>query len=122
MIPGAADLAARAARTVARGARSLGPTQCHGLAGNIEFLLDMFQATGDGAYLAEARSLARLLEAFSHEKNGSLVWPSDVSDTFSPDYMTGYAGVAVCLLRLSDPERLPHQLSREGFRHRQANA
>jgi hypothetical protein len=76
----------------------------------------VFQATGDGAYLAEARSLARLLEAFSHEKDGLLVWPSDAPETFSPDYMTGYAGVAVCLLRLADPEELPHQLSREGFR------
>jgi rhamnogalacturonyl hydrolase YesR len=117
-LPEAADIAARAARTVARGARSQGPTRCHGITGNIEFLLDLFQATGDRVYLAEARSLARLLEAFSREKDGVLVWPSDPPDTFSPDYMTGYAGVAVCLLRLGDPERLPHQLSRPGFRHR----
>ena len=117
VIPGAAELAARAARMVARGARSQGPTQCHGLAGNIEFLLDVFQTTGDRAYLAEARTLARLLEAFSHEKDGLLVWPSDSPEAFSPDYMTGYAGVAVCLLRLADPEELPHQLSRQGFQH-----
>jgi hypothetical protein len=45
-----------------------------------------------------------------------LTWPGDGPDVFAPDYMTGYAGVAVCLLRLADPERLPHQLSREGFR------
>ena len=118
VLPEAADIAVRAARTVARGARAQGPTQCHGLAGNIEFLLDMAQATGDRAYLAEARALARLMEAFSTEKAGALVWPSDSPDIFSPDYMTGYAGVAMCLLRLSDPEGLPHQLSRSGFRRR----
>jgi hypothetical protein len=64
------------------------------------------------------RSLARLLEAFARKKDSVLVRPSDAPDAFSPDYMTGYAGVAVCLLRLGDPERLPHQLSRRGFRHR----
>lgn len=117
----ASAIAARAARTVARGARSQGPAQCHGLAGNVEFLLDMYRTTGDQAYLAEARSLARLLEALSTERYGMLMWPADAPDVFSPDYMTGYAGVAVCLLRLGDPEWLPHQLSREGFRHRRAS-
>ncbi len=117
-LPDAADLAARAARTTSRGARSQGPVQCHGLAGNIEFLLDMYVETGDEAYLTEARSLGRLLEAFSEEKDGLLVWPSDSPEVFSPDYMTGYAGVAACLLRLADPEGLPNQLSCSGFRHR----
>jgi hypothetical protein len=65
--------------------------------------------------------LARLLEAFGTEKDGVLVWPSDLPDVFTPDYMTGYAGVAVCLLRLGDPDELPHQLSRSGFRHRRAS-
>jgi hypothetical protein len=121
IIPGAADIAARAARTTARGARSQGPVRCHGLAGNIEFLLDMHVATGDRAYLVEARSLGRILEAFSHEKDGVLVWPGDSPEIFTPDYMTGYAGVAVCLLRLADPEGLPHQLSRSGFRRRRTS-
>jgi predicted Ser/Thr protein kinase len=116
-LPEADDIAARAARTVARGVRSQSPVQCHGLAGNVEFLLDMFQSTADQAYLAEARSLARLLEAFGREKDGVLVWPSDPPDVFTPDYMIGYAGVAVCLLRLGEPEELPHQLSRPGFRY-----
>jgi hypothetical protein len=117
-LPEAAAIAARAARTVARGVRAQSPTRCHGLAGNIEFLLDMFQSTQDPAYLAETRSLARLLEAFGREKDGVLLWPSDSPDVFTPDYTVGYAGVAVCLLRLGDPEELPHQLSRPGFRRR----
>ncbi|MFW6074420.1 MAG: lanthionine synthetase LanC family protein, partial [Chloroflexota bacterium] len=105
------------ARTVARGTRHAGATQCHGLAGNIEFLLDIYQLTGDRAYYAEARSMARLLEAFASERDGLLLFPSENLTTFTPDYMVGYAGVAVCLLRLSDPESIPHQLSRKGFRH-----
>jgi hypothetical protein len=121
-LPQAADMAARAARTAARAARVQGPVQCHGLAGNVEFLLDAYQATANRAYLAEARSSARLLEAFGTEKDGTLVWPSDSPATFSPDYMTGYAGVAVCLLRLGDPDDLPRQLSRAGFRHRRTHS
>ena len=60
-LPEAAGLAARAARTVARGGRWIGPTQCRGLAGSVEFLLDMLQGTGDPAYLGAAWALARLL-------------------------------------------------------------
>ena len=111
----AADLAAGAARTAARGYRWSSPTQCHGLAGNIEFLLDMFQTTADAAYLQDARMLANLLEAWSVERDGRLMWPSESPRVFTPDYMVGYAGVAMCLLRLADPARRPHQLSRRGF-------
>ena len=121
VLPDASDIAAGAARAVARTGRSQGPTQCHGLAGSIEFLLDAYAETDDGAYLVEARSLTRLLEAFGREKDGLLFFPSDAPDEFVPDYMTGYAGVAVCLLRLAEPERLPHQLSRSGFRHRRSS-
>jgi lantibiotic modifying enzyme len=115
ILPEAEQVAARAARAVAGGARWIGPTQCHGLAGNIEFLLDMAQATGDRSYRAEAQSLARLLEAFASDREGGLMWPSESPLVFTPDYMVGYAGVAACLLRLSAPERLAHQLSRAGF-------
>lgn len=118
LIPGALDIATRAARMVARGTRNAGPTQCHGLAGNIEFLLDVYRETGDRAYLNEAHSLARLLEAFAQERDGHLVFSAERPDVFTPDYMVGYAGVALCFLRLSDPDRIPHQLSREGFRYR----
>ena len=91
--------------------------QCHGLAGNIELLLDAYQLFGEPAYLREARSLARLLEAFASEHDGRLVWPSESPLTFSPDYMVGYVGVAACLLRLADPEHVPHLLTRETFKH-----
>jgi lantibiotic modifying enzyme len=114
----AAALAARAARTVARGTRWAGPTQCHGLAGNIEFLLDMYQYAHEKAYLVDALALARLLETFASEQEGMLVWSSDSPTTFTPDYMVGYAGVATCLLRLSDPSNRPHLLSRRGFGHK----
>lgn len=43
----------------------------------------------------------------------------DASGTvYSPDYMRGFAGVAVTLLRLAAPDRMPHQLSLESFQQR----
>ena len=112
---GAMDIAKRAARAVAQGTRWAGSTQCHGLAGNIEFLLDMFQATGDAGFLSEARALGRLLEAFGSETEDGLVWPSESPVVFSPDFQVGYAGVAACFVRLSAPDRLPHALSTKAF-------
>jgi class IV lanthipeptide synthase len=116
LAPEANDFSVRAAVTVARGARWAGPTQCHGLSGNIEFLLDMAQATHDHRFLLEAGSLARLLEVFAVNRDGMLFWQSELPTIVTPDYLVGYAGVAVCLLRLSEPETMPHQLSRPGFR------
>jgi hypothetical protein len=62
--------------------------------------------------------LGRLLEAFAVEANGVLSWATDPSETPHPGLVVGYAGVAVCLLRLAHPETWPHLLSRRGFRFR----
>jgi lantibiotic modifying enzyme len=115
LVPDAEHIARGAARMAAFGTRWAGPVQCHGLAGAIELLLDAYQLTAEQHYLHEARSLATLLETFAVERDGLLVWPSDSPIEFTPAYMLGYAGTAVCLLRLASPERLPHQLSGAGF-------
>jgi hypothetical protein len=117
LLPEAEEIATRALRTVARGARWASPPPCHGLAGSIELLLDAYQATDDPAHLAEARSLARLLDAFALEQDGLLVWPAESPVRITPDYMVGYAGVAATMLRLAAPDRRPHGLSRRGFRY-----
>jgi len=114
-MPSAWAIAERAARVVARGARWAGATQCHGLAGNIELLLDMYQACGDTAYLKEARSLACLLDAFARDVDGALHWITD-SEMSNPGFTAGYAGVAMCLLRLAHPASKPHPLSTTAFR------
>ena len=116
--PEAGALARRAAWTVARGSRWAGPTQCHGLAGNIECLLDIFQASGEQGWYTEARALAILLEAFAVRQRDSLAWSSDDPSRVSPDYLLGYAGVLTSLLRLANPDQQPRQLSRRGFRYR----
>jgi tRNA A-37 threonylcarbamoyl transferase component Bud32 len=116
VFPDAFETARDAARTVSASSRSVGPTQCHGIAGNIEFVLDMYQMTRSDGFLNDACCLARILETFSRERNGRLVWLSDAPRIITPDYMVGYAGVAVCFLRLGSPDDRPHQLSVRGFR------
>lgn len=116
-LPEALAIAERAARTVAHGNRACGPVQCHGLAGNIEFLLDMAQSTGNQQYTAWAFELARVLETFALETDGLLVWSSESPITITPDYQVGYAGIAMTLLRLGNPQR-PRQLGRSGLLYR----
>lgn len=108
LLPEAGALAEQAARTVALGTRWAPPVQCHGLAGNIELLLDVYQATRQPAYLGHAREQAQLLRAFAVERNGHVYWSAETPSAISPAYMVGYAGVAACLLRLAEPE---HRLS-----------
>ncbi len=110
----ALTVAEAAGRTVARAGRHASPVQCHGLAGSIEYLLDVYRATGDAAWREEAWTLERLLDAFRLEHNGQPTWGSD-DGAPNIGYMVGYPGVALCLLRLADPGR-PHQLTLAGFR------
>ena len=116
-VPGALDIAIRAARTVTRLTRFGGPTLCHGLAGSIEFLLDLYQETHDTTYLVDARTFGVLLEAFAtKDAEDHLVFYTDQYNIVSPDYQVGYAGIMTSLLRLSTPDRIPMLLSRAGFR------
>ena len=71
---------------------------CHGLAGSVEYLLDVSTATGDSAWLERADRLAHLLLAFRDDEG---VWRSDSGEPMPFDLLTGIAGVAVCLNRLS---------------------
>jgi hypothetical protein len=103
----ASNVAARAARAAARGARWAGPTQCHGLAGNADFLLDVYHATADPSHLREARVLERLLYAFETNEDGGAGW-SEGAGHLVPGYLLGLAGIAVCLLHLANAEAVPH--------------
>jgi lantibiotic modifying enzyme len=112
--PGALDLARSAALVVAKGTRWAGVTQCHGLAGNVECLLDVYQATGDENYLREAASIARLLDAFAVQRGREAILVTDL-DRSNIGFSTGCSGVAACLLRLAYPDRRAHLLTLRGF-------
>ncbi|MCA1703893.1 MAG: hypothetical protein LC808_11760, partial [Actinobacteria bacterium] len=104
-----ADAACRAAAMAERGSRWVGPSQCHGLAGNADILVDLYQATADTTYLAGATRLGRLLMAYTVRPDS--LQPPSTSAVSSLDLMTGSAGLMACFLRLSYPQRVPHVLS-----------
>src|SRR5262249_58847075 len=82
---------------------------------------DMFGATGNRAHLREAWSLARLLNAFAEEVGHQLSYVTGSAGEHSPGYMTGYGGIAACLLRLGGgADAPPRGLSRLGVRRRGA--
>jgi lantibiotic modifying enzyme len=107
-------VAFKAAKTVFEGGKWLGTTQCHGLAGNIEFLLDLFQITKNIEILNAAYNMGSLLETYKISEGQNYKWPSEDPDIFTPDYMVGYAGVGACFLRLANPH-LPYSISRKAF-------
>jgi hypothetical protein len=113
----ALDIAERAGRTVATAGRHAGTSQCHGLSGSIEYLLDLNQATGDDCWITQAWNLEALLRSFHREIDGQVRWLSDDGDEHgNAAYMVGYSGVAMTLLRLWDVHRFPHQLTVQAFR------
>lgn len=106
-----------AASMVARGARWLGPSYCHGLAGSVDFLLDMYQHTRDREYHRQAAEVMRLLGAFrTGAGDGRVRWRSDTTGCVTPDYMVGYGGVLVTALRYASADTAPGQLTLDGFR------
>lgn len=107
--PDAENMALRAARTVAQGTRWSGPSRCHGLAGSVEFLLAVSRRTESSLWLAEAHSLAQLLE---EAIVSSIDAPHEGRSGYGPvgyGLLTGYAGIASCFLHLCDPGQPPSQ-------------
>jgi hypothetical protein len=98
-----------AARSAAQAVRWAGPTQCHGLAGSIEMLLDLHAVTGEAEYFDAALSLAPILHAWLNPQN-PLIQTEAMDWRKNPGFMIGMGGIAVCLLRLSGYERVQHAL------------
>jgi lantibiotic modifying enzyme len=114
--PEVLELARRAALTAGRGARWSALCQCHGVFGNIECLVDAYQATGERRFIREARPMLDFVINCAIEPSpGALVWPFDSPTNYTPDLMVGFSGAASCLLRVADPEPRPHLLSLSGL-------
>jgi serine/threonine protein kinase len=94
------ELAERAGTAVAAGTRWMGMTQCHGLAGSLELLLDLGAATKDSRWLLESAAFVSLLHDFVRT----------IDDDVSLSLMEGLAGAAVAVQRALIPWR-PHILS-----------
>ncbi|GHF21594.1 class IV lanthionine synthetase LanL [Streptomyces morookaense] len=92
----------RAAVAVRRSRWHAGTSQCHGLAGDGEFLLDLAEATGQDTYRGWAEELAVGIYARHAVHDGRVLVPDETGAAVSADYNTGLAGVLAFLLRLRD--------------------
>jgi rhamnogalacturonyl hydrolase YesR len=119
------ELAAEAAVAVRRTRWHAGTAQCHGLAGDAEFLLDLAEAgapaagvpaagtTGAGPTRAGVRADATPYREWARElltgiyirgvlRGGRLLVPDESAVEVVPDFNTGLSGVLALLLRMRD--------------------
>lgn len=73
--------------------------QCHGLAGNGDFLLDLAEGPDGQPYEAMAHQLARVIFANRAYREGCVVFPDEHGD-LSPVWGDGVSGILAFLLRL----------------------
>jgi lantibiotic modifying enzyme len=97
------------------------PTQCHGLAGDSELLLDLAACTGEEGYRTLARQAASALWLRRRSDAGtgspgvrgvpeSWVFPDDTGGSVSAAFGTGMAGVGSFFLRLAAGGARPFML------------
>ena len=84
-------------------------TQCTGLAGGGELLLEIHRATGDTRWKDRAREFALQCVCYKETTPGGDAWPTDVPGLYSADFEYGASGVGHFLLRVLDDgaTRLP---------------
>lgn len=86
------------------------PSQCHGLAGNGETLIELARVTGDQRWIQRAREFGRLATAYREDTPGGPRWRGDEPGNYSPDFMLGAAGAGHFFLRLARAEHVPMPL------------
>jgi hypothetical protein len=96
----ALDLAVLAGEAAYRRRWQAAPVQCHGLAGNGEYLLDLAEATGDARHRHAAEELAWTASLRSATREGRTVTPDETMAGFGAEYGVGLAGLLDFLLRL----------------------
>lgn len=101
-------------KTLIEGGNWQGTTQCHGIPGSIEFLIDVYQILKNRNLLEAAHELAKILISYKVKHESYYKWSSEDPEVFSMDYMVGNAGIGGCMLRLQNPF-LPRFLSRRYF-------
>jgi lantibiotic modifying enzyme len=98
------DLALRCGRaTQVAGDIRQNPSQCHGLSGNGELLLELARVTGDDSWFGHAADFGDAAMVYQHEVNNSVRWLGDEPGNYSPDFMLGAAGLGHYFLRLARP-------------------
>lgn len=69
------------------------PGQCHGLVGKAELFVELFRITGDRLWHDRASEFIDLTLSYRCETQEGIRWQSDEPNLYSPDFMSGAAGV-----------------------------
>ncbi|AGL14511.1 class IV lanthionine synthetase LanL [Actinoplanes sp. N902-109] len=96
------ELLDQAARAVHGARRHAGPGQCHGLAGDADFLLDLAEATGRERYRSWAEDVVTCIYLQDVVRDGRTVVPDESRGGVLAEFSGGLAGVLALLLRLRD--------------------
>ena len=80
------------------------PGLFEGLAGIAEFMVDMYRATGEPAYLDRAYDMAESVLWYGIPRSNGLAWPGRWMDRISSDYSSGAAGIGLFFVRLLNPD------------------
>ncbi|WP_339304424.1 lanthionine synthetase LanC family protein [Paenibacillus sp. FSL R5-0519] len=89
--------------------------QCHGIAGNGDFLL-LANRRFPGRYETKLAEYTQSLHVLrSDQREDIWMWPLEDMESFSPDYMTGYMGIYTFLLRRFYPSVASEPLVYSGF-------
>lgn len=74
--------------------------QCHGNAGSVEFLMDMFDVMRDGTFLYQARAVAKYIYTKRfYDSKGNVQFADETKQSTRYDYGTGAAGAMRAILR-----------------------
>lgn len=97
-----ADLAAEAALATRGALEKAGTAQCHGVAGDAEFLLDMTTFVS-ARYQSLAEDSLMVLQSKAIPTGGRWLIPDESGATFNADFNAGMSGVLSTLDRLTHP-------------------
>jgi hypothetical protein len=97
------DMAEQAAQAVYRSRWQAGTVQCHGLAGDGEFLLDLAEISEQDHYRVWAGELAESIYARHAIQGGRVLPPDETRTSLHVDFNTGISGILAFLLRLQKP-------------------
>lgn len=93
-------MAERAAEAVLKAKWRSGLVQCHGLAGNAEFLLDLHDVTGQQRFRDLALELTDVIYTRRVYDDGLVVFPDESNTGVTAPFNTGLAGIGSFFLRL----------------------
>uniref|UniRef100_UPI0040494DD8 lanthionine synthetase LanC family protein n=1 Tax=Cephaloticoccus sp. TaxID=1985742 RepID=UPI0040494DD8 len=85
-------------------------TQCTGLAGGGELLLEVYRATGDSKWKDRAVDFAHQCIAYREMTPEGDAWPTDAKGLYSADFDYGASGVGHFLLRVCYDGKIPMPL------------